>query len=108
MEKILKEIQSKSQKDYRSRVENLLTEMQIKIFDNTKLQVNKMLAQFENKKRIEDTRKVEEMLKDSIKKRKNKTLQEKKTSDIKIKMANLFKELENKIEGDIKVYHSKI
>ena len=67
-----------------------------------------MLAQFENKKRIEDTRKVEEMLKDSIKKRKNKTLQEKKTSDIKIKMANLFKELENKIEGDIKVYHSKI
>ena len=67
-----------------------------------------MLAQFENKKRIEDTRKVEEMLKDSIKKRKNKdlikkrknkTLQEKKTSDIKIKMANLFKELENKIEG---------
>ena len=95
----MKEIQSKSQKDYRSRVENLLTEMQIKIFDNTKLQVNKMLAQFENKKRIEDTRKVEEMLKDSIKKRKNKTLQEKKTSDIKIKMANLFKELENKIEG---------
>ena len=99
MDKILKEIQSKSQKDYRSRVENLLTEMQIKIFDNTKSQVNKMLAQFENKKRIEDTRKVEEMLKDSIKKRKNKTLQEKKTSDIKIKMANLFKELENKIEG---------
>ena len=104
----MKEIQSKSQKDYRSRVENLLTEMQIKIFDNTKSQVNKMLAQFENKKRIEDTRKVEEMLKDSIKKRKNKdliknrknkTLQEKKTSDIKIKMANLFKELENKIEG---------